>query len=384
MNYINRKNTNSTKWDGQTGTYGEEGLHPMWVADMDFQVPSCVQKALHQYVDMGAFGYYRIPDSYYQACIDWEAENHGYKMQKEWICFSPGVVSAFNWIIQFMTNPGDSVIVMTPVYYPFLNAVKNNNRKLITSDLINDKGVYTIDFKDFENKIVKNETKLFILCSPHNPVGRVWTKDELKTIFEICRKYNVFVISDEIHQDLTYENTHVPSFSVGDYEDMMISIMAPSKTFNLAAAQNSEVIIPNEHLRERWNKYINEIRVTGGNAFGYVAAEAAYRDGKEWLEDVRAQIHKNYLFLCSELKEHFPQIIISPLEGTYLSWVDLSAYVKPEEMKDFIQNKCRLAVDYGDWFGGTRFSSFIRLNLATSLENVKITTDAIINNLKLM
>jgi cystathionine beta-lyase len=382
MKYINRRNTNSTKWDGQTGMYGEEGLHPMWVADMDFQVPACVQEALHEYVEMGVFGYYRIPDSYYQACIDWEAENHGYVMQKEWICFSPGVVSAFNWIIQFMTDPGDSVIVMTPVYYPFLNAVKNNNRKLVTSDLINNEGVYTIDFKDFENKIIENETKLFILCSPHNPVGRVWTKDELKKTFDICRKHNVFVISDEIHQDLTYKNKHVPSFSVGDYEDMMISIMAPSKTFNLAGAQNSEVIIPNENLRERWYKYINGIRVTGGNAFGYVAAEAAYQGGKDWLEEVKAQIYTNYTFLCNELKEHFPQILVSPLEGTYLSWVDLSAYVKPEEMKDFIQNKCRLAVDYGDWFGGTRFKGFIRLNLATSLENVKTTTDAIINNLK--
>lgn len=381
MKYINRKNTNSTKWDGQTATYGEEGLHAMWVADMDFQVPSCVQKALHQYVDMGAFGYYKIPDTYYQACIDWEAENHDYKMQKEWIRFSPGVVSGFNWIVQFITNPEDAVIVMTPVYYPFLNAVKNNNRKLITSDLVNNDGIYTIDFVDFEQKIINNNVKLFILCSPHNPVGRVWTEEELKKTLEICRKHRVFVISDEIHQDLTYNVKHIPSFSVSNYDDMMISIMAPSKTFNLAGAQNSQVIIPNEHLRERWDQYTNGIRVISGNAFGYIAAEAAYRGGKEWLEEVKVQIVKNYTFLCEEFKEHLPQVIISPLEGTYLSWIDLSTCVAPGQMKEFIQGKCRLAVDYGGWFGGERFDGFIRLNLATSFENVKITADAIINNL---
>lgn len=382
MKYINRKNTNSTKWDGQAATYGEEGLHAMWVADMDFQVPSCVQEALHKYVDIGAFGYYKIPDTYYQACINWEADNHGYMIQKNWIRFSPGVVSGFNWIIQFMTNPGDSVIVMTPVYYPFLNAVKNNDRKLITSDLKNNQGIYTIDFEDFEQKIIDHDVKLFILCSPHNPVGRVWTKEELKKTFEICRKHSVFVISDEIHQDLTYNVKHVPSFSVGDYDNMMISIIAPSKTFNLAGAQNSEVIIPNRDLREKWDHYTNGIRVIGGNAFGYIAAEAAYRGGKAWLDEVKTQIVENYSFLCKELKAHLPQVTVSPLEGTYLAWINLSTCVEPDHMKECIQDKCRLAVDYGSWFGGKRFGGFIRLNLATSFENVKITTEAIINNLK--
>ena len=383
MKYVDRRGTDCNKWDGQEKMFGEEGLHAMWVADMDFKVADCVQEALHKYVDLGVFGYMRVPDSYYQACIDWEYEHHGYKMEREWIRFSPGVVAGFNWIIQFMTEKDDAIIVTTPVYYPFLHAVTNNERRLITSDLINDQGNYSIDFQDFENKIMENDVKLFILCSPHNPVGRVWKKEELKQLFEICRKHHVFVVADEIHQDLVYgENKHVPSFFVGDYEDMMIMIVAPSKTFNLAGAQNSEVIIPNVSLREKWDKYVNGIRVLGGNAFGYVAAEAAYRGGEEWLIQVKDQIQENYHYLKETFAEKLPDVVVSPLEGTYLTWVDLSAYVDASDMKEFLQKKCRLAVDYGDWFGGERFGGFIRINLATSLENVKIGVEAICNNVK--
>lgn len=383
MKYVDRRGTDCNKWDGQKKMFGEEGLHAMWVADMDFKVADCVQEALHKYVDLGVFGYMRVPDSYYQACIDWEYEHHGYKMEREWIRFSPGVVAGFNWIIQFMTEKDDAIIVTTPVYYPFLHAVTNNERKLITSDLINDHGNYSIDFQDFENKIIENDVKLFILCSPHNPVGRVWKKEELKQLFEICRKHHVFVVADEIHQDLVYgENKHVPSFLIGDYEDMMIMIIAPSKTFNLAGAQNSEVIIPNAALREKWDKYVNGIRVLGGNAFGYIAAEAAYRGGEEWLNQVKDQIQENYHYLKETFAERLPDVVVSPLEGTYLTWVDLSAYVDAGDMKEFLQKKCRMAVDYGDWFGGERFGGFIRINLATSLENVKIGVEAICNNLK--
>ena len=383
IQYVDRRGTDCNKWDGQQNMFGEEGLHAMWVADMDFKVADCVQEALHKYVDLGVFGYMRVPDSYYQACIDWEHENHGYKMEKEWIRFSPGVVSAFNWIIQFMTEKGDAVIVTTPVYYPFLHAVTNNERKLVTSDLINDHGNYSIDFLDFEKKIIENNVKLFILCSPHNPVGRVWKKEELRQLLDICKKHHVFVISDEIHQDLVYgKNEHVPSLLAGDYEDMMIMIIAPSKTFNLAGAQNSEVIIPNQTLRDKWDKYVKGIRVLGGNAFGYIAAEAAYRGGKEWLEQVKKQIQDTYQYLKDTFAERLPDAVVSPLEGTYLTWIDLSAYVAGSDMREFMQKKCRMAVDYGAWFGGDRFSGFIRINLATSLDNVKTGVEAICGNVE--
>lgn len=186
-----------------------------------------------------------------------------------------------------MTEKEDAVIVTTPVYYPFLHAVTDNGRKLVTSDLKNEKGIYQIDFEDFESKIIENDVKLFILCSPHNPVGRVWRKEELERLFDICLRHGVFIISDEIHQDLVYgENRHIPSYQVGNYADRMISIIAPSKTFNLAGAQNSIVIIQSEMLREKWDNYVKGIHVLGGNGFGYIAAEAAYKGGEEWLEEV--------------------------------------------------------------------------------------------------
>lgn len=382
VKYVERKNTNCAKWDGLVNTFGEDNLLAMWVADMDFQVPVPVIRALSDYVNQGVFGYSVTPDSYLQAFIDWEKKYHHYEVNKEWIRFSPGVVAAFNWIVQFMTNPGDAVIVTTPVYYPFLNAVKNNNRKLIMSDLIETNGTYTIDFSDFEKKIVEEKVALFILCSPHNPVGRVWKREELETLLNICKKHNVFVISDEIHHDLTYANhEHIPSATIGDYDDMLITLTAPSKTFNLAACQNSIIIIPDEGLRQKWDTFINQIRVTEGNAFGYVAAEAAYKEGRPWFEEVKEIIYGNYLYMKESLESALPNIVVSPLEGTYLAWIDLKNYVKAEDITDFMQKKCKLAFDYGDWFGGDQFKTHVRMNLATSRENVEIAVKAIVENM---
>ena len=380
--YVDRRNTNCNKWDGQQKMFGEEGLHAMWVADMDFRVPECVVSALREYVESGVYGYYKIPDAYYQAFIDWEREHHGYEVKKEWIRFSPGVVAGFHWLLQILTEENDAVIVNTPVYYPFLDAVKNNHRNLICSDLKNENGEYSIDFDDFEKKITDHQVKLFILCSPHNPAGRVWKKEELKRLFEICRAHQVYIISDEIHQDLVFgENKHIPSLSTGEYDDIMVSIVAASKTFNIAGAQNSMVIIPDEKLQEKWDAYVKGNRVLGGNAFGYVAAQAAYAGGNEWLTLVLDQIEENYQYLKAELAEKLPKAVVTPLEGTYLCWINLEAYVRADEMKEVIQKKCRLAVDFGDWFGGERFAAFIRMNLATSKENVEIGVNALIANL---
>lgn len=383
VTYANRKNTDSVKWDGLTEMYGEENLLPLWVADMDFEAPACVTKAVTDYASKGIYGYYRVPDSYYDAFIAWEKAHHNYEVQKDWIRFSPGVVSAFNWIVQFMTQPADSVIVLTPVYYPFFHAVNNNNRKLIHSELVNTNGTYSIDYEDFEQKIIEHNVKLFILCSPHNPVGRVWNKEELKTLFDICRKHHVFVISDEIHHDIVFEgHSHTPSFTVGDYDDMMITLTAPSKTFNLAGCQNSVIIIPNEGLREKWDTFVNQIHILSGNPFGYIAATAAYRDGFAWFQEVKEIIYGNYLYMKERFASALPHIVVSPLEGTYLSWIDLKAYLSAEEMEDFMQKKCGLAFDYGNWFGGDSYGTFIRMNLATSRENVEKAVEAIIENLK--
>ena len=382
VTYVDRRNTDCSKWDAQSENFGEEGLHAMWVADMDFQVPSCVTDALSEYVKEGVFGYYTAPDSYYNAFINWEKE-HGYNVKREWIRFSPGVVSGFNWIVQMMTNPKDPVIVLTPVYYPFLYAVTNNDRTLITSDLINDHGTYSIDFEDFEQKIIDNHVKLFIFCSPHNPVGRVWKKEELDKLVAICKKHHVFIISDEIHHDLLAPGQkHIPIASIADYDDNLITVTAPSKTFNLAGCQNSIIIIPDEKLREKWDAFTTSIRVTNGNTFGYIAARAAYTGGRPWLNEVNEIVHNNYLYVKETFEKELPKLVISPLEGTYLLWIDFGAYLSFDEMKDFMQKKCHLAFDYGDWFGGEKFGTHIRMNLATSKENVEKAVTAIIENLK--
>lgn len=382
VTYVDRRNTDCSKWDAQSENFGEEGLHAMWVADMDFQVPSCVTDALSEYVKEGVFGYYTAPDSYYNAFINWEKE-HGYNVKREWIRFSPGVVSGFNWIVQMMTNPKDPVIVLTPVYYPFLYAVTNNDRTLITSDLINDHGTYSIDFEDFEQKIIDNHVKLFIFCSPHNPVGRVWKKEELDKLLAICKKHHVFIISDEIHHDLLApEQKHIPIASIADYDDSLITVTAPSKTFNLAGCQNSIIIIPDEKLREKWDAFTTSIRVTNGNTFGYIAARAAYTGGRPWLNEVNEIVHNNYLYVKETFEKELPKLVVSPLEGTYLLWIDFGAYLSFDEMKDFMQKKCHLAFDYGDWFGGEKFGTHIRMNLATSKENVEKAVMAIIENLK--
>lgn len=371
--YVDRRNSNCNKWDGQTAMFGEEGLHAMWVADMDFKIPQCVQKALHDYVDFGTVGYYRIPDGYYDAFINWEKAHFNFEVKREWLRFAPGVVAAFNWMLQILTEPDEAVIVMTPVYYPFLQAVTNNERKLITSELVNEDGKYTIDFEDFEKKIIDNDVKAFILCSPHNPVARVWAKEELTRMFEICHRHHVYVISDEIHQDFVFgDKMQTPSYQATEHWDEMVAITAPSKTFNLAGGQNSFMIIADEKLRARWDDFAKRIRLMTGNAFGFVAAEAAYKGGQNWLDKVKKQIVDNDQYLRELFKENLPEVVVTPLEGTYLVWIDLRAYVKPEATRAFIQKKCRLAVDFGDWFGGEQFNGFIRMNLATSRENVEI------------
>lgn len=380
--FVDRRNTDCGKWDGLKDTYGRDGLQAMWIADMDFKAPECVLNAISDYIKTGVFGYYKPRESYAEAFIDWERKYHGYEVKKEWVRFSPGVVPAINWFLHFMTNEGDAVIVQTPIYYPFMDGVKHNKRKLIMCDLVNTNGVYTIDFDAFEKQIAENDVKVFIMSSPHNPSGRVWTKEELKTMLDICRKHNVFVIADEIHQDIVFSGTQIPAATVGDYDDMLVTLTAASKTFNLAALQNSFIVIPNAELRAKYDEFKEGIRLRQGNPFGYVAAEAAYRYGREWFENVKKIIYGNYLYIKDTFAARLPKAVVTPLEATYLMWIDLGAYVSAENMHDFIQNKCELAFDYGDWFGGERFGTHVRINLATSREMVEKAAERIIANIE--
>ena len=383
VKYVDRVGTDCNKWDSMDARFGDNDLMALWVADMDFKVPQCAIDAAVKYAEFGIYGYYKVPDEYHQAFIDWEKKYHNCEIKKEWLRFSPGVVSPINWYVNMKTKPGEAVIVMTPVYYPFLDAINNNGRKLVSSDLINNGGVYTVNFEDFEQKIVDNNVKLFILSSPHNPVGRVWKREELEQMLAICRKHGVFVVADEIHHDLIMPgHEHTEILNIPGYTDMVVAITAGSKTFNLAGCQNSFVILPDEKLRAEYDEFLNSIRIKGGSAFGYVAVAAAFRGGREWLEEVISIVKENADYIKNTLAEKLPKAVVSPLEGTYLLWVDLGAYVEEGKMKEFIQDKCRLAVDYGDWFGGDRFGGHVRFNLATSKENIMEAVDRIVKNAK--
>ncbi|MBU3155597.1 MalY/PatB family protein [Clostridium estertheticum] len=380
---MDRVGTNSLKWDALDKRYGDKNLIPMWVADMEFKAPEVVVNAMKQRIEHGIFGYSYVPDSYYNSFINWERNQHNYEVDKKWIRFSTGVVVSLYWFVNAFTKFGDSVIILTPVYYPFHDAVKDTGRKLVTSELINVNGVYTIDFEDFERNIIENDVKLFIQCSPHNPVGRVWTEKELDKILSICKRYNVLVVSDEIHQDIIIgENVQIPAAIVSGakYADNIITVTAPSKTFNLAGLLNCNIIISNEKVMERYDAYSKTINKTEVNIMGLTAAEAAYNYGEEWLKSLLEVIKHNYNHVKERLGDKAPKIIITPLEGTYLIWVDLRGYIEPNETKTFIQEKCRLAVDYGEWFG-ENCKGFIRLNMATNPKYVEKAVDNIINNI---
>lgn len=381
--YKDRLGTDCNKWDGCEEKFGDEHLLPLWVADMDFEAPSCVKQALKEYVDFGVFGYYQIPNRYYEAFINWEKTYHDYDVKKEWIRFAPGVVPAFNWLIHILTNERDGVLITPPVYYPFKDAVVNNNRTLVESPLMRLEDHYELDYEDFERKIKEQNVKLFIFCTPHNPVGRVWKRDEIVKVLDICKKYGVYVIADEIHQDIIMDGYQkVTAAATGNYDEIMVTLTAATKTFNLAGCQNSIVVIPNESLRKRYDDYLTRLRITGGNAFGYIAVQSAYEGGRKWLDEVLNIIEENYHLMKSILEEKLPKVWIPKLEGTYLMWIDLGAYVSADEIESVIQKACGLAVDYGSWFGGEAYGTFIRVNLATREENIRLAAEKIVEALE--
>lgn len=383
LKYVDRKNTDCAKWDGLEHSFSRNDLLPMWVADMDFEVPDCVREALHKYVDMAAFGYYVPPAAYYDAFINWEKTYHGYEVKREWMRFAPGVVPAFNWLVQILTGEGESVAVMPPVYYPFMRAVENNGRRLVECPLLHKEEGFAMDYEGFEDTLVRENVKAFIFCSPHNPIGRVWKKDEIRRMLDICKQHAVYVISDEIHHDIIMSgHEHVPAASTGEYDDILVTLTAATKTFNLASVQNSIVIIPDKKIRAGWDAFAQGISVTNGNAFGYVAVQAAYEKGRPWFEELLEVIEGNYKYLRSRLESALPGVRVADLEGTYLMWIDLSAYMSDTSeaaMKHLMEDECGIAVDYGAWFGGDKYAGCIRVNLATSRENIETAADRIIN-----
>ncbi len=381
---VERKGTNSLKWDALDKRFGNLDLISMWVADMEFKTPKEIVEALKERIEQGVFGYSYVSDDYYNAVIKWYKEKHNYEIKKEWLRFSTGVVTAIYWFINIFTKVNDSVLILTPVYYPFHNAVKDNNRKLITCDLKNTNGYFTIDYDEVEKKIVENNVKLFIQCSPHNPAGRVWKEEELAKLLEICKKRNVLVISDEIHQDIIMKGyKHIPSAIVnnGKYADNLITVSAASKTFNLAGLIHSNIIISNNELRKKYDEEIKKINQTECNILGMLATQVGYEKGEYWLENIKELIEDNFNYLKSELNKNIPEIIITNLEGTYLVFLDLRKIIPVDKVKEFIQDKCNLAIDFGEWFGAN-FKGFIRMNLATNPQIVKKAVESIISEYK--
>ncbi|MBR5438259.1 MAG: pyridoxal phosphate-dependent aminotransferase [Clostridia bacterium] len=351
---IDRRNTNSLKHDFAVENGLPEDVMPMWVADMDFKAPECVLEALQNSVDHGIFGYSNLKDDYYQAVAGWFTRHFAWTPEKEWLVQTPGVVYALAMAVRAFTEKGEGVIIQPPVYYPFYNVIRNNQREIIESPLVYADGKYTIDFGDFEKKIVDNGVKLFILCSPHNPICRVWTKQELQKLGAICKKHNVIIVADEIHCDFTYEGHDHNIFyeAVPEMADRTIICTAPSKTFNIAGLQCSNIWIKSEELRQRYNEEIAASGYTVPNTLGVVACKAAYEKGDDWYEECWAYIKDNLAYVREFVKENLPGVKLVEPEGTYFAWLDCSGLgLTAEELNNLIIHKAGLWLDAGDIFG---------------------------------
>lgn len=350
---IDRRNTNCMKWDRLEELFGGTGLLPLWVADMDFSAPPAVLKAIKERTNHPIFGYNYSSDEYYQAVISWMKRRHNWNIDREWILFTPGVVPALSYSVKAYTEPDDNIIIQSPVYRPFYTTIENNGRNIITNPLIYRDGRYFMDYEDLEAKI-DSKTKLLILCSPHNPVGRVWTKEELTKLGEICLKNDIIIISDEIHFDIVYKGyDHTVLANVSpEIRERCIICTAPSKTFNIAGLQISNIIIPNNELREKYSLELEKDHIIRPNVFGEGALVAAYNESEDWLDSLLEYLEKNRDFFISFVDKNIPQLKVVKPEGTYLLWVDFSDLgMNSEELRDFLVNKCKLAVNPGEMFG---------------------------------
>ena len=364
---IDRHNTNSIKTDLAVRRGKPEDVLPLWVADMDFTTSPEILEALHKKVNHGIFGYSLADDAFYKAVKNWQKSEHNFDINRHYIVTTPGVVFAVATAIKAFTKKNDSIIIFTPIYYPLRDTIINNERKVITSSLIESNGKYKMDYEDFEKKIIDNKVKLFILCSPHNPVGRVWTKEELLKLSEICLRHNVLVFSDEIHNDFIYEpNRHTVYSTLSEEvaQNCIVSTSA-SKTFNLAGLQFSINFIQNPNLKQ---KFKNEIAKTGydePSLMGLVATQAAYEKGKPWLIQLKKYLLENLNFLKDFLKKKLKKLRLIEPEGTFLVWLDFSAYgLLDDELDNIIVNKAKLWLDRATMFG-IEGDNFQRINIAT-------------------
>ncbi|NQD66303.1 pyridoxal phosphate-dependent aminotransferase [Bacillus haikouensis] len=366
---IERTNTHSVKW-----SFPEGDVIPMCIADMDFQVSPAIVKALNQKAQHGIYGYTTFSERYFESIVSWWKKRFEMDIDKEWICFSPGIIPGINVLLSVLTEPGDGVIIQDPVYYPFYSTIENHGCSVIRNTLLYKDGFYSIDFDDLEKKACQPDTKILILCSPHNPVGRVWSHEELKRIGEIAKRNNLWIISDEMHGDLVYEgHTHMPLYKA-DESLLQNSILcaAPSKTFNIAGLQTSILLIPNKELREKYNEKLTGYGLMRPNVFGIEGTIAAYEEGEPWLNELLMVLEENKKYVLTYLNQHLPELKAIEPQATHLIWIDCSELgMSGEELCTFFLEKARVKFDEGFKFGECG-RTFVRMNIACPKERIDI------------
>ena len=363
---IERNNTLSIKYDFAKERKKPSGLLSLWVADMDFPVAQEIKDALIERCNHGIFGYSEVKTPYYEVIAKWYQEKFNWSTKKQWLVKTPGVVAAIANAIRAFTNIGDAVLIQKPVYYPFFLTIEDNQRKVVNNSLVYKNGRYEMDFVDFEEKIISHKVKLFVLCSPHNPVGRVWNKEELLKIGDICLKHKVIVVADEIHADFVYHGHQHQVFAnlKTDYQEITVTCTAPSKTFNIAGLQVSNIFIANENLRKKFKQELKKTANADINVMGLIACQAAYSQGEDWLRQVKIYIAENLEYVKTFLRDNLPQVKLVEPEGTYLLWLDIRELnLTEEELEDLIINKAKLWLDGGTMFG-TEGVGFQRINIA--------------------
>lgn len=367
---IERDHTNCLKYDFRVARGMPADILPLWVADMDFQISSYIQDAIEKQVRHGIYGYSEAGKDYFEAVSSWLKQQHGWVVQPQWLVKTPGVVFALAMAVKAFTNVGDGVLIQKPVYYPFSGVILDNKRKVVDNTLtLGEDGRYHIDFEDFEEKVVNENVKLFFLCNPHNPVERVWEREELERLGDICYRHNVIVVSDEIHSDFVWKGKHqVFADLKEEYREISVTCTAPSKTFNIAGLQVSNIFIPNTRLRHQFKRQLDASGYSQLNAVGIVACEAAYRDGREWYDGVCSYIKENIEYVGKYLEENIPGVKLLKPEGTYLLWLDFrELHLSDTALEDLIIKKAGLWLDSGAIFGDAG-KGFQRINAACPRE----------------
>lgn len=375
---IERRGTGAIKVDALEERYGNADLIPMWVADMDFKSPPAIAEAIIDRAKHGIFGYTKPGQAYYNSIINWVGGYHDWKVKQEWISFIPGIVKGIAFAVDCFTDKGDEIIIQPPVYHPFRIVPTLHHRTVVGNPLILNSGQYQMDLEGLKS-LISPSSKMLILCNPHNPGGRVWTRQELIDIADICYDRNVLVISDEIHSDLAFApNKHIPFASVSEKAAQnSITFMAPSKTFNIAGIVSSYSIIPNDKLREKFHTFLASSELESGHIFAYLAAQTAYNEGKEWLEEVKDYLWRNIEFVDNYLKTNIPQVKAMLPEASFLIWLDCRELnISQEELVSLFVNDAKLALNDGAIFGAGG-EGFMRLNIGTPKSNIKKAMDCL-------